>query len=308
MADLRRGSITRLGLDKIEYSAPLERRRIHPPGAPSTMRAAVLAIALGLVASPAAGQAVSQAGFVEGQGYWFPEVTFNDSAHYVGDALLRQEVVLRPAKWIQFVAGAELRANSHGQVEDEWRLDWDDRGLLRPRAAVRQLVAKITAGRFRLDVGKQFVRWGRADIVYPTDRFAPRDYLNVVTTELLPVIGARALLQAGSETFEGAWVPRFYAEPASVVRSAVVACSARRAGHRPWKQYSRRVAIRGALAAHRQPYRDGVLVFRRVQPPARPRGPRACRPHGDRRSFAYFRGSGIRRRRGAADVVAHDQG
>ena len=173
------------------------------------MRAAVLAIALGLVASPAAAQAVSQAGFVEGQGYWFPEVTFNDSAHYVGDALLRQEVVLRPAKWIQFVAGAELRANSHGQVEDEWRLDWDDRGLLRPRAAVRQLVAKITAGRFRLDVGKQFVRWGRADIVYPTDRFAPRDYLNVVTTELLPVIGARASLQAGSETLEAVWVPRF---------------------------------------------------------------------------------------------------
>ena len=34
-------------------------------------------------------------------------------------------------------------------------------------------------GPFRSELGKQFVRWGQTDILAPTDRFAPRDYLTV---------------------------------------------------------------------------------------------------------------------------------
>jgi hypothetical protein len=57
-------------------------------------------------------------------------------------------------------------------------------------------------------VGKQFIRWARADILNPTDRFAPRDFLNVVDTEFLPVTAARPALRLGSETFEAVLVPR----------------------------------------------------------------------------------------------------
>ena len=158
--------------------------------------------------SPARAQTVSERGFVEGRGFWYFEEAPNDPEQLVGDALWRQEVTLRPAQWFEVTGGVEARANSYDQVEDEWRLDWDDRGILRPRLALRTAAATIRAGHFRLDVGKQFVRWGRADIIYPTDRFAPRDYMNVITTELLPVLGARASIQAGNETFEGVWVPR----------------------------------------------------------------------------------------------------
>ena len=42
--------------------------------------------------------------------------------------------------------------------------------------------ATVAAGGFTLDVGKQFIRWGRADVLNPTDRFAPRDFLNVIDT------------------------------------------------------------------------------------------------------------------------------
>ena len=172
------------------------------------MRALVIALTLSLWASAAAAQGASYSGFLEGRGFAFPQEAPNDSTRVIGDALFRNELVLRPSDWFQLAAGLDLRANSHDQVEDEWRLDIEDRGVLRPRAAVRRLAATLTARGFTLDVGKQFIRWGRADIIYPTDRFAPRDYLNVIDSELLPVIGARASVNRGSETFEAVWVPR----------------------------------------------------------------------------------------------------
>ena len=75
--------------------------------------------------------------------------------------------------------------------------------------SVRRLAATLAHGPFSLDVGKQFIRWGKADIVNPTDRFAPRDFVNVVDTEFIAVTGARGVVQSGSETFEAVWVPRF---------------------------------------------------------------------------------------------------
>src|SRR5205814_6544001 len=51
--------------------------------------------------------------------------------------------------------------------------------------------------------------WGKADIINPTDRFAPRDFLNVVDSEFLAVTGVRAVVQHRGETLEAVWVPRF---------------------------------------------------------------------------------------------------
>jgi len=167
-----------------------------------------VALAVVLFATTASAQRATYSGFLEGRGFFFPQEAPNDATRRVGDALFRNELVLRPADWFQFAAGLDLRANSHDQVEDEWRLDYEDRGVLRPRAAVRRLAASVSTGGVTLDVGKQFIRWGRADVIYPTDRFAPRDYLNVVDSELLPVIAARASIRFGSETFEAIWSPQ----------------------------------------------------------------------------------------------------
>ncbi|HYT76998.1 MAG TPA: hypothetical protein VEL79_19745 [Vicinamibacterales bacterium] len=172
------------------------------------MRRALLSLVVILWASSGAAQAVSPSGFVDGSVFGFPQTVPNDATRIVGDALFRNEIVLRPADWFQLAAGLDLRVNSHDQVEDRWRLDVEDRGVLRPRAAVRRLAATVAARGFTLDVGKQFIRWGRADIIYPTDRFAPRDFLNVIDSELLPVIGARGSIQIASETLEAVWVPR----------------------------------------------------------------------------------------------------
>lgn len=154
------------------------------------------------------GGAVSERGFVELRGFGFPQATANDSTRGVGDALVRQEVFLKPARWFQVALGVDLRGSSYDEVEDEWRVDLEDRGLLRPRAAVRRLGVALTTRHFSLDLGKQFIRWGRADILSPVDRFAPRDYLNVLDSEFLPVMGARASIRAGGETFEAVWLPQ----------------------------------------------------------------------------------------------------
>jgi hypothetical protein len=150
----------------------------------------------------------SQRGFIESRGFGFPQTAANDLTRGVGDALFRDEVFVRPKPWLQFASGLDFRANSHGEVEDVWRLDFADRSLLRPRAAVHRLTASVATRHLAFDLGKQFIRWGRADILSPTDRFAPRDYLNVIDTEFLAVLGARASVHAGGETFEAVWVPR----------------------------------------------------------------------------------------------------
>jgi hypothetical protein len=154
-------------------------------------------------------QTLTQRGFVEGSAFLFPQEAPNDSTRAVGDLLVRGEVFFKPAPWMQFAGGLDLRANSHDQVDDRWRLDFADRGLKRPRASIRRLTATFTRGPFTLDAGKQFIRWGKADIINPTDRFAPRDFINVVDTEFLAVTGVHGVVQTGAETFEAVWVPRF---------------------------------------------------------------------------------------------------
>lgn len=154
-------------------------------------------------------QTVSHRGFVEGSAFTFPQEALQDRTRVVADVLAREEVSIRPARWMLVNLGMDFRANSDDQVEDDWRLDYSDRGERRPRLSVRRLSATLTRGPLTVDVGKQFIRWGKTDIVVPTDRFAPRDYLTVVDSSFLAVTGVRATAQAGSYTLEGVWVPRF---------------------------------------------------------------------------------------------------
>ena len=154
-------------------------------------------------------QTVSHRGFVEGTAVVFPQQTEQDPVQLVGDLLAREEVSIRPAPWVLVAAGVDFRANTHDQVEDSWELDFSDRGLQRPRLSVRRLAATLTRGPLTLEVGKQFVRWGKTDVVVPTDRFAPRDFLTVVEAPYLAITAARATIQFGNHSLEGVWAPRF---------------------------------------------------------------------------------------------------
>src|SRR5262245_44604683 len=120
-------------------------------------------------AIPAAAQVLSHRGFVEGTAFIFPLEAQNDPTHVVGDLLAREDVSLRPAPWLLLAGGLDLRANTHDQVDDGWELDADDRGQKRPRLSLRRLAATISRGPLTVELGRQFVRWGKTDIVVPTD-------------------------------------------------------------------------------------------------------------------------------------------
>ena len=64
--------------------------------------------------------------------------------------------------------------------------DWQDRTVRRPAFAAAAAQRHLSPRPLTLELGKQFIRWGKADILNPTDRFAPRDFLNVPTTDFLP--------------------------------------------------------------------------------------------------------------------------
>jgi hypothetical protein len=171
----------------------------------------LLALLLALLAVPGAAEAQSfaQRGFVDGTAFMFPQTGANDPTRVVADLTIRDEVFAQPAGWVRFAAGLDVRASSHHHVDDRWQLDLSDRGVRRPRLALRRLTATVAGRGVTVDAGKQFIRWGKTDIVTPTDRFAPRDFLNVVDTEFLPVFGVRTIAELGKETFDVVWVPRF---------------------------------------------------------------------------------------------------
>ena len=91
-------------------------------------------------------QALTQRGFFEGSAMLFPQDAPNDPVRAVGDFLAREELFLKPAPWMQFAGGLELRANSHDQVDDCSHLDVDDRGVKRPCLSLRRLTATFTRG------------------------------------------------------------------------------------------------------------------------------------------------------------------
>jgi hypothetical protein len=169
-----------------------------------TRAAAAIAIVCAM-SVPTGAQTLTQRGFFDLSALTFPQTAPNDQTRLMVDALAREEVFVKPAPWVQFAAGIDARANSHDQVDSDWTPDFSDRGIRRPPLSVRRLSATFTRKALTVDAGKQFIRWGKTDIITPTDRFAPRDFLNVISTEFLPVTGVRATIQAGADTIEGVW-------------------------------------------------------------------------------------------------------
>lgn len=155
-------------------------------------------------------QSITHDGFIEYRGVRYFESVPKDPTNFVGDLLVREDVFVKATEWLQFAAGFDFRVNSHDQVDDSFRLYDSDRTIKRPAVALRRLAATLTYRPLTVDVGRQFFRWGKTDIISPTDRFAPHDFLNVIDPELLAVTGVRVVAQLDDRnTIEGVWVPRF---------------------------------------------------------------------------------------------------
>jgi hypothetical protein len=167
-----------------------------------------LAIAL-LLPSLASAQSFSQRGFVEGRGLVYPQTVPGDDRRAGADLFFRYEPSFRPAPWLTLTASVDARLDTLGEVDRSWRVDWLDRTRLRPALSVRRARATVSRGGVAIDLGRQFVRWGKADILNPTDRFAPRDFMEVVASDFLAVAGARLTYERKGGTIDLVWVPFF---------------------------------------------------------------------------------------------------
>lgn len=148
-----------------------------------------------LAALGAFAQTLEHSGFLDVSAYVFPQLQVGDRSRTIGDALFRYEGIYKPRPWVRVEAGLDARTDTHRQADRSLQLSWRDRGLVRPAFTARTLSATFRAGPLTVQVGKQLIRWGAADTVKPIDRFAPRDFVNPVESEVLPVTAARASLE-----------------------------------------------------------------------------------------------------------------
>jgi Protein of unknown function (DUF1302) len=163
---------------------------------------------MGLAAS-AAGQNFTQRGFFETDFIGFPQTAPNDSGQAIGEALFRYEAFYKFSSAWQVAGGVDARSDTHEQVDRAWELSWTDRQRRRPSFEVRRLSVTYTKDKLSVEVGKQFIRWGKADLLNPTDRFAPQDFLTVVDSDFLAITAARLDYGGQSNTIELVWAPLF---------------------------------------------------------------------------------------------------
>lgn len=166
-------------------------------------------LALLLVAVPASAQDFTYRGFGQVQSTVYPQTALQDDDHFAVEALIRIEPAYRATDWLMFAGSIEARIDTANQVERAWRVNMRDRTVLRPPLSLRDARATLRKGSVTADLGKQLVRWGKADILNPTDRFAPRDFLEVTDDEFLAVIGARVQYERGPHSVDVVWVPTF---------------------------------------------------------------------------------------------------
>ena len=168
----------------------------------------VLLVLLAL-AVPASAQDFTYRGFGEVQSTFYPQTTPQDDDHVAVEARFRIEPAVRPVDWLTLSGSVDARIDNLEQVEREWRFNVDDRLIRRPAFSLRHAVATLRRQTLAVDIGKQFIRWGKTDILNPTDRFAPRDFLEVTDDEFIAVVGARVQYERGAHSLDAVWTPWF---------------------------------------------------------------------------------------------------
>lgn len=154
-------------------------------------------------------QDFSQRGTLEYRGWVFPQDAPNDSGNAIGESLFRYEFSRSLFSGLKLFGSTETRVDTHRQVERRFFVNFYDRTRQRPAFSIRRASLLYNRGPLTVEVGKQLIRWGKADILNPTDRFAPRDFLTVVDTDVLGVLAGRAIWETKSDSIELVVQPRF---------------------------------------------------------------------------------------------------
>jgi hypothetical protein len=174
-------------------------------------RPAFLAIVVFVVVSgpaDATAQRFTYRGYAEAAILVYPQTAPNDDDRVIADGLLRVEPAWEIQRGVVVGGAFDVRADTHRETTQSAEVSFWDRTTERPTLAIRRLTFTFARGPISIEAGKQFVRWGQTDILAPTDRFAPRDYLTVPASELLAVTAARVTVAGKGHSLEAVYTPR----------------------------------------------------------------------------------------------------
>ena len=197
----------------------------------------------------------------------FPQTADNDSGRVVGEALFRYEAFYKLTN-LRFAGAIDARTDSHQQTGRDWDGFWWDRTRRRPLFAIRRLSATYTRGRLTVEAGKQLIRWGKADVLTPTDRFAPRDFLNVVESDFLPITAARVTYGTQEDTLELIFSPRLTPSRLPLLNQRWAVLPPGIPVYEVDPHLPGRAAVGRALEPHRRSGRVLVLFLQRLRPSA----------------------------------------
>ena len=155
-------------------------------------------------------QNFEQRGFIENQALFYPQTAQNDRAQAIDQATIRWEASYKVASWLKLSGALNARTDTHRQINRDANVNVDERTRRRPALSLRELNATFHKGKVTAELGRQIIRWGKTDILTPTDRFAPKDYLSsVVDTDFLPVPAARITIAGATDSLDAIWQPWF---------------------------------------------------------------------------------------------------
>lgn len=103
----------------------------------------------------------------------------------------------------------DFQLDTHHDVDRDRWFDLSQRGLRRPAGALSELYLDAKLGRVDLRVGKQQIRWGRADGFNPTDNLIPYDYLDTFSDVRVAVPALKTDIYLAQTNLEFVWIP-FY--------------------------------------------------------------------------------------------------
>jgi hypothetical protein len=146
-------------------------------------------------------------GFLEESGRFYAKTPNPSDAYAEGNARFHLWGRARVSKEISVRGVFDIRMDTHGNVDRGRWLDIEDRGMRLPAGSISELYLDAKVGRVDLRLGRQRIRWGRADGFNPTDNIMPYDYLETFDDERLAVSAVKADVYFARANMQFVWMP-----------------------------------------------------------------------------------------------------
>jgi hypothetical protein len=170
-----------------------------------------LPLVLWLILSPAAYSQNSweYGGFLQESAQVYAETPNPSDAYSEAHTHFQFRTRARITKSLSWRGTFDFQLDTHKNVDRGRWTDLEQRGIRKPAGAVSEFYLDAKLPHLDLRLGKQQIRWGRADGFNPTDNVIPYDFLDTFSDERLAVTALKADAYFGRANIEGVWVP-FY--------------------------------------------------------------------------------------------------